>query len=107
MATTFSPTKLSKILSSLRVPLGQVVITAAIDQWTREAQVWGHIQGALFNQHMRADWGEVGSEDWASNNQALRDGGRLLSAYTIEGRKVWIITEADRSSTTILFPEDY
>ncbi len=58
--------------------------------------------------HGRGDWGDVNEEDWKANNQALKDGGRLLSVYrSLERIRFWIITEADRSATTILLPEDY
>lgn len=58
--------------------------------------------------HQIGDWGSVGEADWASNDQALKDGSRLLSAYlTPDGSKVWIITEWDRSVTTVLLPEEY
>ena len=58
--------------------------------------------------HARGDWGELDSEDWASNERALERGGRLFSAYrSAGGIKFWIITEADRSVTTVLLPEDY
>jgi hypothetical protein len=58
--------------------------------------------------HVSGDWGDVGPEDRRLNNEALRGGTRLLSAYaTANGVKLWIITEADRSQTTILLPEEY
>ena len=57
--------------------------------------------------HSEGDWGDVDPEDWETNNQALVYGSRLLSAYIIDGQKIWIITEADRSSTTIRFPSEY
>ncbi len=65
------------------------------------------------NRHAAGDWGEVDEEDWASNDQALVDGSRLLSAYrTLKGVKIWVITEAaddngQRASTCCLLPEDY
>jgi hypothetical protein len=62
---------------------------------------------AIIGRHMRGDWGEVGAADARANDDALREGARLLSAYTVDGRRLWIITEADRSATTILFPEEY
>ena len=62
---------------------------------------------ALFR-HEREDWGDVSMEDWLANNYALSNGGRLLSSYhTAAGVKFWIITEADRSATTVLLPEEY
>ena len=58
--------------------------------------------------HVRCDWGDVDGEDSESNNLALDEGTRLFSAYhTSDGTKFWIITEADRSVTTVLLPEDY
>ena len=57
--------------------------------------------------HQCGDWGEVGAEDWQANDTALRHGGRLLSTYTVASEKIWIISEADRSSTTALFPSEY
>jgi hypothetical protein len=58
--------------------------------------------------HVRGDWGTLDAEDWNSNERALAHGGRLFSAYlSTQGVKFWIITEADRSVTTVLLPEDY
>ena len=58
--------------------------------------------------HTRCDWGELSEQDKASNNSALNGSGRLFSAYIKEGLdKIWIITEWDRSVTTILFPDEY
>jgi hypothetical protein len=58
--------------------------------------------------HQSGDWGDVGDEDRKANDEALQNGTRLLSVYhTAEGVKFWIITEGDRSATTVLLPEDY
>lgn len=57
--------------------------------------------------HLCADWGEVDEDDWQANNFAVVQGTRILSAYTIKDIKFYIITEADRSATTILLPEEY
>lgn len=58
--------------------------------------------------HHRGDWGDVCPEDKKANDEALARGGRLLSVYrSRDGTRFWIITEADRSVTTILLPEDY
>ena len=65
------------------------------------------------NRHVKGDWGEVDDEDKQSNDQALKQGTRLLSAYNDDRfprngvATIWIITEADRSVTTILFPDEY
>lgn len=59
------------------------------------------------HRHLQGDWGELDRHGWQANEQALDDGSRLLSAYiSRNGTRFWIITEADRSSTTILLPED-
>lgn len=89
--------------SDPKFSLGQTVVTrtalavlSALD-----------IAGALYR-HQRGDWGEVGKEDAQANERALKQGERLLSVYrTAEGTRFWIITEWNRSSTTILLPEDY
>ena len=58
--------------------------------------------------HQQGDWGEVCAEDKALNDRAVKEGTRLLSAYTLNtGKTFRIITEADRSSTTFLLPEEY
>jgi len=62
----------------------------------------------LLQRHICGDWGDVDVEDWETNNRALKTRQRLLSAYTlIGGGKIWIITEADRSVTTVLTPDEY
>ena len=58
--------------------------------------------------HLQGDWGELDDEDKSANEHALEHGGRLVSAYTtVSGTRFWIITEADRSATTILLPSEY
>jgi len=58
--------------------------------------------------HLSGDWGDLGDEDKAENEYSLRHGQRLLSAYHLsDGTKIWIITEWDRSATTVLLPEEY
>lgn len=63
---------------------------------------------AAFQRHMRCDWGDVCEADWKQNDWALKNGERLLSSYRASnGTKFWIITEWDRSYTTILLPSEY
>jgi hypothetical protein len=58
--------------------------------------------------HARGDWGDVCEGDRQANDGALTDGSRLLSAYqTKTGTRLWVLTEADRSSTCLLLPEEY
>lgn len=57
---------------------------------------------------MGSDWGEVDQEDWKLNDEAVQENTRILSAYSLKsGVRIWIITEADRSSTCILLPSEY
>ena len=88
---------------SVRFPLGRTVITrGALDALDGE-EIYAGIA-----RHARGDWGDLCSEDKVANDDAIRVGTRLLSAYhTHSGRKFWIITEADRSITTVLLPEEY
>lgn len=63
---------------------------------------------SLLARHLTGDWGDVSKADAAENELSLVRGFRLLSAYTLKsGQRVWIITEADRSATTILLPDEY
>ncbi len=58
--------------------------------------------------HIQGDWGALDTDDWDSNECALKNGGRLFSQYrSTQDIKFWITTEADRSVTTVLLPEDY
>lgn len=57
--------------------------------------------------HASGDWGDLCPEDALANDDALTEGGRLFSAYGHGACRFWIITEADRSVTTVLLPEDY
>jgi hypothetical protein len=62
----------------------------------------------LLKRHITGDWGELDAADVAENELSLREGFRLLSAYRLaDGTKTWVITEADRSVTTILLPDEY
>lgn len=62
----------------------------------------------FLSRHLRGDWGELGQEDKAENELSLKYGFRLLSSYQVtDTEKIWIITEADRSLTTLLLPEEY
>jgi hypothetical protein len=90
-------------MSSPKFPLGQVVITRAAQATLSDADV----RGALARHHA-GDWGELDAHDLAENELSLEQGFRLLSAFTSSsGTKFWIITEADRSATTVLLPSDY
>lgn len=62
----------------------------------------------MFMRHLEGNWSEMDEADQAANREAIRYGSRVFSAYTLPtGVKIWVITEADRSSTTMLLPEEY
>lgn len=62
----------------------------------------------IVNRHANGDWGELSEEDKELNDAAVANGtDRILSSYTVDDEKIWVITEADRSVTTILFPREY
>src|SRR6266498_1760178 len=83
--------------------LGQVCITSNAKQSLPQEDV----EKAL-KRHIRGDWGELDEHDRRENERALTEGCRVLSAYRASnGLRFWIITEADRSVTTVLLPEDY
>jgi hypothetical protein len=88
-----------------RIRLGQIVATpgalAALDEAGQSAN-------EFLERHQSGDWGDVGAEDWNENELSVREGFRVLSSYTLStGKKLWIITEADRSATTLLLPDEY
>lgn len=62
---------------------------------------------ACLNRHAKGDWGDVCDEDKKANDFALDNKERILSSYTLDDTKIWIITEWDRSVTTVLFPSEY
>ncbi len=88
-----------------KFPLGQTVATpAALDALAKS----GDSAHALLARHATGDWGDLCEGDKQANDADLIHGGRLLSAYVLrDGTKLWIITEADRSATTLLLPSDY
>ena len=85
--------------------LGQIVATPAALEALAAA---GQSADAFIRRHLCGDWGELGADDTAENQLALSEGFRLVSSYAVSATlKMWIITEADRSSTCILLPSDY
>lgn len=84
--------------------LGQIVATPGALAWLEAAEV---TYGSLLDRHTVCDWGDLSEDDKAANNSALQWGGRLLSSYLVADSKVWIITEWDRSVTTLLMADEY
>jgi hypothetical protein len=89
----------------LRFPLGQMVATPGALEALAAAE---ETDIQLLARHVTGDWGDLDEEDKQENELSVDQGFRILSAYTLStGAKVWIITEADRSVTTILLPSEY
>jgi hypothetical protein len=88
---------------SVGFPLGNLYMTPGVQAGIPPSELL-----RAMRRHAAGDWGDLGAEDKRSNDAALKTGGRLLSAYhATDGTKFWIITEADRSVTTALLPDEY
>jgi len=84
--------------------LGTVVATVAAMDVAKDNNIR---LTALVNRHESGDWGDLSADDLESNESALKHGDRIFSSYDTNGGKFWVITEADRSVTTVLLPSDY
>jgi hypothetical protein len=85
--------------------LGQVVATPGALQTLRRSS---QSPGEFLTRHARGEWGDLDGHDTEANWNALREGGRILSSYkTRLGDAIWVVTEADRSSTCLLLPHEY
>lgn len=94
---------MSVIAVNPRFNPGQLMITRNAKDVLPRVEV-----NAAIKRHLQGDWGDVCQSDWQLNEDALKQGDRLLSVYhTQDGEKFWIITESDRSATTVLLPSDY
>ncbi len=94
-----------ELLKPGRFELGQMVMTPGAGEAMQAA---GHIPPEFLIRHKHGDWGGLPEEDVRENEWSLQHGARLFSAYsTRREEKLWVITEADRSATTLLLPEEY
>jgi len=95
------------------IPLGQAVATRGVHDLASQNPEFAKFMQKCLNRHAKGDWGDVDEEDKQTNDYALKHGMRVLSAYNDDRfpkrgiATIWIITEADRSATTILFPDEY
>ena len=89
---------------AVRFPLGRVVATPGA---LEALEASGVSPVELLGRHQSGDWGEVPREDARENERSVLHGYRILSSYPAGGERVWIITEADRSSTCLLLPSEY
>lgn len=93
-------------MSKPKFALGRLVATPQALQSLEES---GQSPSEFLDRHVQGDWGDVCEEDKQLNDQSVIDGSRILSSYTtLKGStKIWVITEADRSSTCVLLPSEY
>jgi hypothetical protein len=91
--------------SAVLFPLGKIFLTVGAREALEES---GEQPFDFLSRHQTGDYGLIGKEDWEENYLSVKEGFRILSAYITEkGIKIWTITEADRSSTTVLLPNEY
>ena len=89
-------------------PTGQLVMTRGVNDRVAEDSEFAKFVLQSLRRHIQRDWGDLDKDDKKENELSLKQGFRLLSSYkhpTLP--KIWIITEADRSATTILYPSEY
>lgn len=89
---------------------GQLVATAAVHSKMKSDEDFYAFCISSFFRHENCDWGDTCYDDKRLNDEALESGDRVFSVYYYNGNsdeRIWIITESDRSVTTILFPSDY
>jgi len=92
---------------TIKVPLGRVVWTRGVNELIAADSSFTRFVLISLARHANGDWGDLEDQDKRENELSLKQGYRLLSAYHEGDWKIWIITEADSSATTILFPEEY
>lgn len=92
-------------LTMERFPLGRVLATPGALEALANAKL---LHTVLLARHVTGDWGDLGEEDKRANEKALQDGSRIFSRYHLPTKqRIWVITEADRSATTLLLPNEY
>ena len=92
---------------------GQIIASRGVYDLVCQNPDFAQFVQKSLNRHVKGDWGDVDGEDKQTNDQSLKQGTRLLSVYNDDRfpkhgvAAIWIITEANRSATTILFPDEY
>jgi len=87
--------------------LGNVYMSRGIGDCAAQQKGFAEFVLQSLQRHASGDWGDLCEEDRDENELSLTNGLRLMSRYEFRNLKVWVITEADRTATTILFPEEY
>ncbi|MGR5364374.1 type I restriction endonuclease subunit M [Vibrio mediterranei] len=105
VATEPSTSSLTYVCTAEPFELGQCVMTRGIEALLRDNL--GASLHIYLMRHQNGDWGNTPIEDKITNDEATRTEGRIMSSYTLCGETIWIITEWDRSVTTVLLPQEY
>ena len=87
--------------------LGQVVATKGVSDLMKDDEIFDDFVRLSLRKYTNCDWGDTCKEDHKQNNEAIENGERIVAKYTNDEHTIWIITEWDRSVTTVLFPEEY
>jgi hypothetical protein len=96
-----------------KLQTGRIYLTATINNLIAESEAFAKFAVSAIARHKKCDWGDVCKEDALQNTYSLENGSRIISSYNLPSTiqamndKVWIITEADRQYTTMLFPSEY
>jgi hypothetical protein len=91
-----------------RAPLFELGMVVGTQGAVEALEAAGQGPQEFLDRHVRGDWGDVPDADKAENDFSLQHGFRILSAYTTRaGERIWVLTEADRSATTLLLPDEY
>lgn len=96
-----------------KLQTGRIYLTATINNLISESELFAKFAVSAIARHKNCDWGDVCKDDALQNTYSLENGSRIISAYNLPSSikavndKVWIITEADRQHTTMLFPSEY
>ncbi len=88
-------------------PLGRLVATPGALALLGRSSMGEDLLAALLERHRSGDWGEVPPEDARENEVSVKHGLRIISSYRVAGERLWVITERDRSATTLLLPSEY
>ena len=99
--------KLKELIKMAKFEMGRIYLTKTVFDRISANEFLTRFVIRSLRRFAEADWGEMDEEDKETNNNALETGSRLFGSYECAHAKIWIITEADRSCTTILFPSEY
>lgn len=91
----------------MKFELGRIFISSGVHAGVEDKEYTMDDIMKLITKHAHGDWGDLSEDDKKINELAIENGDRILSSHNLKGEKVWIITEADRSQTTVLYPDEY